>query len=189
MTPLSVRQQGHAIKAQLPTFRLCLDTDWIGIWEGIICPIAQPYCVRITYFSRRYFPTWSLVNPYVSVVVIDPPVGPDPRGTGERVPHIYGLDCHPAFPRLCLYDPVGDEWSPDRHIASTIVPWAIDWLYFYEEWVRTGEWKGGGRHPIVRTEPCPTPAALDPESLARQVAFASRSTIAGGHLRHSDSIV
>ena len=57
MTPLSVRQQDHAIKAQLPTFRLCLDTGWIAIWEGILCPITQPYRVRMTYFSRRFFPT------------------------------------------------------------------------------------------------------------------------------------
>ena len=91
MTPLSVQEQNHAIAAQLPTFRQCLDTDWIGVWQGIICPIAQPYRVRITYFSRRYFPTWSLANPYLSGVVLDPPVGPDHRGTGERVPHVYGL--------------------------------------------------------------------------------------------------
>lgn len=168
MTPLSVREQDRRIRAELPTFRLCVDAEWIGIWEGVLCPIAQPYLVRIVYFSRRQFSTWELSNPYVSVTVLDPPVGPDPRGTGERVPHIYGLGCDPAFPRLCLYDPVASEYRPDMPIASFIIPWAIDWLFFYEDWVRTGIWRGGGRHPEITSEPCLTQAASDPESRARQ---------------------
>lgn len=167
MRPLSVREQDRRIKAEFGSFRLCLDADWIGIWEGVLCPIAQPYRVCIVYFTRRQFPTWQLANPYVTVTVLDPPVGPDPRGTGERVPHNYGLGCDPAFPHLCLYDPVADEYAPDMPIADFIIPWAIEWLFFYEEWVRTGEWKGGGRHPEVRLEPCLTPTDCDPERLAR----------------------
>lgn len=168
MTPLPVREQDRKIRDEFPSFRLCLDAGWIGIWEGVLCPIAQPYRVRIVYFTRRQFPTWQLANPYVSVTVLDPPVGPDPRGTGERVPHIYGLGCDPTFPRLCLYDPVAGEYAPDMLIAGFIIPWAIDWLFFYEDWVRTGVWCGGGRHPEVRSEPCLTQVASDPESRARQ---------------------
>ena len=168
MTPLSVHQQDRHLRSEFPSFRLCLDADWIGIWEGMVCPIAQPYRLRVLYFSQRRFVTWRLGNPYVSVTVLDPPVGPDPRGTGERVPHVYALGCPPAFPRLCLYDPVTDEWAPDLPIATTIIPWAIDWLFFYEEWVCTGEWKGGGRHPEVGPEPCPQPVASNPVNLARR---------------------
>lgn len=164
---LSVSQQDAAIRGHCPTFRLVLDAGWIGIWEGTVCPIAVPYLIRIVYFTRRHFRTWTLANPYISVVVLDPPVGPDPRGTGERVPHIYALGHPPAYPRLCLYDPATDEWTPEKPIATTIIPWALDWLYYYEEWVLTGEWKGGGRHPELRSEPCPTPAVSNPESRAR----------------------
>jgi hypothetical protein len=171
MTPLSVREQDRLISADFPSFRLCLDADWIGIWEGTLCPIAQSYRVRIVYFTRRQFPAWELSNPYVSVTVLDPPVGPDPRGTGECVPHIYGLGCDPTFPRLCLYDPIACEYRPDMPIAGFIIPWAIDWLFFFEEWVRTGVWRGGGRHPEVRSEPCLTQATSDSESLARQERF------------------
>jgi hypothetical protein len=32
-------------------------------------------------------------------------------------------------------------------IADTIVPWLILWLFYYEIWHVTGEWKGGGVHP------------------------------------------
>ena len=33
---------------------------------------------------------------------------------------------------------------------ETIVPWASLWLYYYEVWHATGEWLGGGEHPIAR---------------------------------------
>ncbi|MGH8092034.1 MAG: hypothetical protein ACREIF_00990 [Chthoniobacterales bacterium] len=29
-------------------------------------------------------------------------------------------------------------------LADTIVPWTSRWLYFYEIWLATGEWMGGG---------------------------------------------
>jgi len=53
----------------------------------------------------------------------------------------------PERPILCLYDPATNEWSPDKAIAKTIIPWTIDWLACYEGWLATGEWTGGGRHP------------------------------------------
>ena len=38
------------------------------------------------------------------------------------------------------------EWTPAMTIASTTVPWALDWLACYELWLMTGRWTGGGRH-------------------------------------------
>jgi hypothetical protein len=32
-------------------------------------------------------------------------------------------------------------------ISDTIVPWAVLWLYYFEDWLATDEWKGGGKHP------------------------------------------
>ena len=29
-------------------------------------------------------------------------------------------------------------------ISKTIVHWAIEWLYYYEEWAYSGRWYGGG---------------------------------------------
>lgn len=29
-------------------------------------------------------------------------------------------------------------------IANTIVHWAVEWMYYYEIWVSTGKWMGGG---------------------------------------------
>jgi hypothetical protein len=49
--------------------------------------------------------------------------------------------------RLCLYRPHRREWTPAMMIANTIIPWISEWLYFYELWLVTGEWLGGGEHP------------------------------------------
>lgn len=32
-------------------------------------------------------------------------------------------------------------------LCNTIVSWTYLWLYFYEEWLYSNEWKGGGIHP------------------------------------------
>ncbi|MFG1635413.1 hypothetical protein ACGFKX_11315 [Pseudonocardia alni] len=42
----------------------------------------------------------------------------------------------------CLY--YGDEWNDTKLLASTILPWASEWLQFYELWHATGVWLGGG---------------------------------------------
>ena len=61
---------------------------------------------------------------------------------GKPPPHLYlGGD-------LCLYLPGSGEWYPDKPVAATILPWASLWLYYYEIWLATGEWLGGGVHPV-----------------------------------------
>ena len=37
-------------------------------------------------------------------------------------------------------------------IADTIVPWAQEWLYYYEIWLATNEWCGGGHIPTSQDE-------------------------------------
>jgi hypothetical protein len=32
-------------------------------------------------------------------------------------------------------------------IDLTIVPWAMLWLFYFEEWLSSSDWKGGGVHP------------------------------------------
>jgi uncharacterized protein len=85
------------------------------------------------------------------------------------VPHVYRLGHKPEFPALCLFDPKQDEWSPDEFIADKIIPWAIKWLFYYEVWLATGEWQGGGRHPeIPKDAACLSRDGSDLESRARR---------------------
>ena len=62
---------------------------------------------------------------------------------GRRLPHVFSVK--PV--RLCLHFPSYDEWTTDQSIAETIVPWAYLWLMYFEHWVATDEWQGGGKHP------------------------------------------
>jgi len=35
-------------------------------------------------------------------------------------------------------------------LDQTVVPWTALWLLYFEEWLFSGEWAGGGLHPIMR---------------------------------------
>jgi hypothetical protein len=75
------------------------------------------------------------------VVVLDP----DLRSLagGRDLPHVY--DHWPT--RLCLYLPGTGEWTPHKLLVATIVPWSALWCFYFEDWLLTGEWNGGGEHP------------------------------------------
>ena len=65
----------------------------------------------------------------------------------EYIPHCYRRHYNSKddeYVKLCLYYPKYHEWSRDMFLSDTIIPWAIDWLYFYELWRITGKWLGGG---------------------------------------------
>ena len=42
---------------------------------------------------------------------------------------------------LCVYR--GDQWKADKPL-SAILPWITEWLFYYELWLPTGQWYGGG---------------------------------------------
>ena len=61
------------------------------------------------------------------------------------------VGCHTWYdqnpPRLCLYLPNTGEWTSAMRLDQTIVPWSILWLFYFEEWLVSNEWKGAGVHP------------------------------------------
>jgi hypothetical protein len=69
--------------------------------------------------------------------VIDPEMEHRP---GEALPHVFPGDL------LCVYR--GDQWTADKPLAA-ILPWITEWLFYYELWLGTGRWYGGGHE--VRT--------------------------------------
>lgn len=58
----------------------------------------------------------------------------------HKLPHVYSS----AEQRLCLYSPSKKEWTREKLIVSTIIPWISKWLFFYEIWLIDGDWLGGG---------------------------------------------
>lgn len=64
-------------------------------------------------------------------------------------PHHYDIDKARNRVELCLYRG-GCQFNNRKLLAETIVPWAIEWLFYYEGWLATGVWHGGGEHPRKR---------------------------------------
>ena len=62
---------------------------------------------------------------------------------GRKLPHVYGQ----VPVELCLYMPGTGEWVPNLRLDQSLVPWAYLWLFFFEEWLLSNDWKGGGQHP------------------------------------------
>lgn len=106
------------------------------VWEFLATPspLSRAYRVKIKY-QEYSTPNVFIIDPDLHVLA------------GERsLPHVYAD--HP--PHLCLYLPRTKEWSSDLLIATTIVPWTYLWLFYFEEWLLSNEWKGGGKHPEVK---------------------------------------
>ncbi len=128
---LSLAQQSYRMQILHPQFASRWGLNSI-VWIGSITPTdeSRNYTVKVEYRHDD--------NPIVSV--IDPLLRR--RFTEEPIPHLYSGDY------LCLYRPKYQEWTSYDYIAETIIPWTSLWLYYYEVWHATGEWLGGGEHPL-----------------------------------------
>lgn len=62
---------------------------------------------------------------------------------GKRIEHLYSQETV----ELCLWLPFTGQWDSRMSIAETIMPWTALWLYYFEDWLATGSWRGGGVHP------------------------------------------
>lgn len=103
------------------------------IWFGDFMPssLSDTYRLKITY-SLGQSPKAYIVSPK-----------PLPLAEGaKRLPHVYNYSN--GKQQLCLYLPGSGEWNASMIIANTIVHWAVQWMYYYEIWVSTGKWMGGG---------------------------------------------
>jgi hypothetical protein len=63
----------------------------------------------------------------------------------DEIPHIYA-HVGPGT-KLCLWWPKQREWVPQMKLVETCIPWTAEWLWYFEDWLATGEWTGGGKHP------------------------------------------
>lgn len=103
-------------------------------WEGAICPTAlsRTYQVSVTYKIG--------LRPQVTVTGDDLPGLDRPD-----FPHKFTIDRKNNSVKICLH--LRHEFDSSELISDCIIPWAAEWLYFYEIWLATGEWCGGGKHP------------------------------------------
>lgn len=123
-----------ALKRLYPNGEFINKTSRSFSWYSKIqpSPLSNVYEIRIDYTYADY-PRIYVIDPY-----------PLDRYPGKKsLPHVYSTEEQ----RLCLYYPGIGEWRKDKFIAKTIVPWASEWLLYYELWLSTGIWMGEGLHP------------------------------------------
>lgn len=131
---IALAQQMVALQAAYPDGKCGIEKHKKLVWGGKIRPtaISQEYHVILT---------WELGwSPRVWVV------GDNLQKLEEAdFPHKFHIDKEKKMVRLCLYR--YQEFNSSKYLSRTIIPWTIEWLYFYEIWLATGEWCGGGEHP------------------------------------------
>jgi len=103
------------------------------VWVGNIKPtqLSEIYTIEIIYKKGRA-PQVFVRDPKLKVL------------GGKLPPHIYSKK------NLCLFYPPNNEWDSTKLISKTIIPWTSLWLFYYEIWLSTGEWLGGGYHPAKK---------------------------------------
>lgn len=76
---------------------------------------------------------------------------PDPKelAAGRKLPHVYPHKGEGT--KLCLWLPRTHEWVPQMRFKETYLPWTAEWLDYFEEWLVTDVWTGGGEHPELKT--------------------------------------
>lgn len=142
--PLSLDRQAALVRVHYPGFTSGLHEGQLII-QGEIRPttMSDKYRLRIEY-------AWSRPPR----VYVDSPVLLT-NGKGEEPPHRHSDADRP----LCLFYGKNREWSPYEPLSTTTIPWTSEWLFFYETWLATGEWLGGGVEHAptaipVEQEPC-----------------------------------
>lgn len=132
MNEVTIAQQIYAIRRVYSHFI----TSHTSHYSLKVCGSLQPTSRSITYkFELRYHlaetPKLKIVSPSLLK-----------NEKGEDPPHLYPNG------DLCLYRPKYNEFTKKDYLADTVIPWTSLWLYYYEIWQTTGEWQGGGEHPI-----------------------------------------
>lgn len=127
--PIPLHVQAGILRRRFPESDVVATRDRIR-WRGELTPseYSDTYEVVIDH-SLREKPLIYVVRPQLE------------RVDNKRIPHVF------AWNTLCLHTEDRLQIASKR-LADTVVPWASEWLFFYEIWLATGgEWMGGGIHP------------------------------------------
>jgi len=106
-------------------------------WEYRARPtmLSREYLVRLT-LERGGSPRAFILEPNIELLAGD-----------RRLPHVYRDPL-----RLCLHLPKAQEWVGSMRLDQSFVPWVATWLFYFEEWLVSDDWKGGGEHPDPMAE-------------------------------------
>ncbi len=138
--PLSLRAQKLLLGQGFPDGECSVRRNRL-VWEGRVQPtaVSHSYDIRVTH-ELYTLPEIFLLSP-------NPQKMADAVIPGRRIPHVYSYE-HPI--RLCVYHPKKREWKYTMPLVTTVIPWTIMWLSFFEDWVCTDVWSGRRRTPRTR---------------------------------------
>ncbi|MBE5869551.1 MAG: hypothetical protein E7293_11465 [Lachnospiraceae bacterium] len=134
-SPLSLVQQKVALCLAYKDAKCNIDKKKNQLfWIGKIRPTAfsYEYTVFLLYQAGKSPKVWVMGDELE-------------RLDDVNFPHKFDVDAENKMVRICLYR--YSEFNSSKLLANTIIPWTVEWLYFYELWLATGEWLGGGEHP------------------------------------------
>lgn len=109
---LGLAQQALAIRSKFPESRPLLARGRL-VWRWPIKPAETSRSYDVVLFARD--------GSEASVFVENPELEPNDRG---MLPHVYDTGA------LCLNR--RGEWQPRMLFTDTFIPWASQWLFFYE---------------------------------------------------------
>ncbi|MGB5989290.1 MAG: hypothetical protein WBG43_06085 [Marinifilaceae bacterium] len=135
---VKIKNRGYSIVVQVVKLRKLFPLSKIShrnnrlVWKYTLSPtpLSESYDIKLVYNYGEH-PCIYIVNKELELY----------SGT-TRLPHVYNTEKQ----WLCLYRRSANEWDSKMLIADTIVPWISEWLYYYEFWQATGDWKGRGIH-------------------------------------------
>ncbi|MCH9269911.1 hypothetical protein [Pantoea ananatis] len=143
---LTLVEQYHGLRARFPNAR-CYITGRNKklVWEGAISPspFSREYIIRLEY-SPPSAPDCYVSSPNLKEL-----------SQGRKLPHTYVTPENSKLTQLCLYLPKKinpenhSEWRPQLLLSETVIPWASLWLFYFEQWLFSGKWEGGGAHPNI----------------------------------------
>jgi hypothetical protein len=135
-----VAMEDEGIRRDFPSFRRLPALHGCGVWLGQLRPIAKTYDIRVDMAVRCADSKLSYPWRAASVRVLDGAVRP--TSDGFPVPHLYGAWDDPRGAELCLYYPPDETMLLGQQVAQQLLPWAFEWLHYYEIWLVTGVWSG-----------------------------------------------
>jgi hypothetical protein len=122
-------------------------------WPGSTLELVRGRALRF-YFKIAPTPLSRVYRCSLNIYTTKSPelfvLAPDLRAIAEGrvLPHTYPHEG--AGTKLCLWLPKAQEWSSKMRLDETYLPWAAEWLDYFEEWLLTDVWSGGGAHPEIK---------------------------------------
>ena len=126
--PISLVQQKVALCANFKDSTCSIDKAKNQIfWSGKVkpSPLSKEYTVVLLYQLKKSPKVWVIGDELEN---LDSP----------DFPHKFDIDAKNKMVQICLYRHA--EFNSGKLLATTIIPWAIEWLYYYELWLATDSW-------------------------------------------------